>query len=193
MSGRGGDIWSLGRAGGLGGGAEGKRNISQARGRCGPSFLGRPFSQRARFPSGGSESTPRAGVPAGAVPSWKPSIGGGGGGERWGFGSGRTKPSVTMRYWGAGGGEAARLNGGPGPRAAPLVALPPAAPFPWFRQARIPGPTRDPHGSLPRRVPHLHPPPAFISPTQRCVDDSRALHLVAIQFSCRCRAVKTSR
>lgn len=116
-----------------------------------------------------------------------------GGGERRGFGSGRTKPSVTMRYWGAGGGEAARLNGGPGPRAAPLVALPPAAPSPWFRQARIPGPTRDPHGSLPRKVPHLHPPPAFISPTQRCVDDSRALHLVAIQFSCRCRAVKASR
>lgn len=47
MSGHGGDIWRLGRAGGLGGGAEGKRNISQARGRCGPSFLGRPFSQPA--------------------------------------------------------------------------------------------------------------------------------------------------
>lgn len=41
--------------------------------------------------------------------------GGRGGGERWGFVSEWTKPSVTMRYWGAGGGEAARLNGGPGP------------------------------------------------------------------------------
>lgn len=73
---------------------EGKRNTSQARGRGGPSFLRRPFSHRARFPSGGPlvllKPTPGAGVRARGVPSsWEPSVWG----ERWGLG-------VTMRYWG---------------------------------------------------------------------------------------------
>lgn len=47
----------------------------------------------------------------------------------------------------------------------------------------IQGPTRDPHGSLSPKVPPPPTPSRFISlPTQRCVEDSRALHLVAIRF-----------
>lgn len=89
-----------------------------------PEAAAAPASWDARFPSLPLpflgllvllKSTPRAGVPTRAVPSWEPAIGRRGGGERWDFGSERTKPSVTMRYWGAGGGEAARLHGGPGP------------------------------------------------------------------------------
>lgn len=71
-----------------------------------------------------------------------------------------------------------RLNGGPRPRASP-----PAAPFPWCQQALIEGRTQDPHGYLPPRVPRPRPRvPLFSLLMQRCVEDSRALHLVAIQF-----------
>lgn len=110
-AGRGGDIWRLGRRGRRGG-AEGKRNTSQARGRGGPSFLGRPFSQCAVSLFGLSvfKSTPGAGVrpepcpPLGA-PDW---------GAGWGFGRMET-PSVTMRYWGAGGRGGRAPEWRPGP------------------------------------------------------------------------------
>lgn len=50
-----------------------------------------------------------------------------------------------MRYWGAGGGEAARLNGDPGPG------------LPRVSAGSDPGPVRDPHGSL-----HPECPPPFV-------------------------------
>lgn len=74
-------------------------------------------------------------------------------------------PSVTMRSWGAGGGEAAPERR-PGPRAARGLGR------------RRCGPTRDPC-----RSPHPPPPPRPVCrATQRRGGDSRALHLVAIQF-----------
>lgn len=140
-------------AGGGRRGAEGKRNTRQARGRGGPSFLGRPFSQRAVSFLGfwvGLKSTPGAGVrpepcPGSGSPrrarSW-------GSGPEW-----RRLSRVTMRYWGAGGGEAARLNGDPGPGLARVSA------------GSDPGPMRDPHGSL---HPECPPPPHLSSNAAAC-------------------------
>lgn len=132
-------------AGGGRRGAEGKRNTRQARGRGGPSFLGRPFSQRAVSLLGfwvGLKSTPGAGV----RPEPCPGSGSPRRARRWGSGpEWRRLSRVTMRYWGAGGGEAARLNGDPGPG------------LPRVSAGSDPGPVRDPHGSL-----HPECPPPFV-------------------------------
>lgn len=116
LAGRRSDIWSFGRTGGIG---HRRRTRGEAKHQPGPrsprpQLPGAPVFPASGFPSWGS-------LGPSPVHTRSPSAGGSrallpgalGGWERRGFVCEWIKPSVTMRYWGAGGGEAARLNGGP--------------------------------------------------------------------------------
>lgn len=79
-----------------------------------------------------------------------------------------------MRFWGAGGGEAARLNGDPG------------LGFPGFPQALI----RDPRGT--RTVPSTRSTPCHLSSNAVACGGFKGITSGCNPVSCRCWAVKTS-
>lgn len=135
--------------GGLQGGAEGKRNTRQAPGRGGPSFLGRPFSQRPASSSWGSGSLIHtAGRECGQELCLGPGNPGPGGSE-WI----KPKRNTLLR---TGDVRLRACTASPGRR------------FPAHRSACV--------AVLAGPAPPSHP----LFQRQCCVENSRALHLVAI-------------